>query len=163
MDLLPKIKTLKPKKLVGKSMKMSLVDNKTSDLWRSFMTNREKIKNAIGSDLYSMQVYDESFDFQKFDPAKSFTKWAAIEVSDYSNIPEGFNTYDLNGGLYAIFIHRGSPAMFHKTFQFIFGEWLPNSDYQLDNREHFEVLGSKYNNNSPDSEEEVWVPVKSNF
>jgi len=37
---------------------------------------------------------------------------------------------------------------------------LPNSDYELDNRPHFEILGKKYKNNSADSEEEIWIPVK---
>lgn len=38
--------------------------------------------------------------------------------------------------------------------------WLPASDYNLDNRPHFEVLGEKYKNNDPTSEEEIWIPIK---
>jgi AraC family transcriptional regulator len=30
----------------------------------------------------------------------------------------------------------------------------------LDNRPHFEILGEKYKQGSPDSEEEIWIPVK---
>jgi hypothetical protein len=30
----------------------------------------------------------------------------------------------------------------------------------LDDRPHFEVLGSKYRNNDPESEEETWIPTK---
>ncbi|MDP5096829.1 MAG: GyrI-like domain-containing protein [Flavobacterium sp.] len=37
---------------------------------------------------------------------------------------------------------------------------MPNSEYQLDNRPHFEILGAKYKNNAPDSEEEIWIPIK---
>ncbi|MEP1984886.1 MAG: GyrI-like domain-containing protein, partial [Maribacter dokdonensis] len=40
-------------------------------------------------------------------------------------------------------------------------EWIPNSEYQLDGRPHFEVLGAKYKNNDPNSEEEVWIPIKA--
>jgi AraC family transcriptional regulator len=35
---------------------------------------------------------------------------------------------------------------------------LPGSEYFLDNRPHFEVLGDKYKNNDPTSEEEIWKP-----
>jgi len=45
-------------------------------------------------------------------------------------------------------------------FQKIYTVWLPASDYVLDNRPHFEVLGDKYKNNDPSSEEEVWIPIK---
>jgi len=43
---------------------------------------------------------------------------------------------------------------------YIMSQWLPNSKYILDHRPHFELLGAKYKNNSPDSEEEVWIPIK---
>jgi AraC family transcriptional regulator len=48
-----------------------------------------------------------------------------------------------------------------KTFQYIFGTWLPNSEYVLDNRPHFEILGEKYKNDDPTSEEEIWIPIKA--
>ena len=49
---------------------------------------------------------------------------------------------------------------FSKTMQHIFTRWLPESNYRLDNRPHFEVLGERYKNNDPNSEEEVWIPIK---
>lgn len=45
--------------------------------------------------------------------------------------------------------------------EYIYGSWLPNStEYARDNRPHFEILGEKYKNNDPESEEEIWIPVK---
>jgi len=156
----PRIEQLAPKKLIGKSMRMSMLNNKTQELWQSFMVRRKEIENSIGSDLYSMQVYDQLLDVKNFDPAVEFTKWAAIEVNDFSFVPDGMETYELSGGQYAVFIHKGPASDFHQTFQYIFGVWLPQSKYELDHRPHFEVLGEKYKNNAPDSEEEVWIPVK---
>lgn len=46
------------------------------------------------------------------------------------------------------------------TFGYIFGTWLPNSGYIMDDRPHFEILGAKYKNNDPESEEEIWIPIK---
>jgi len=31
----------------------------------------------------------------------------------------------------------------------------------LDDRPHFEVLGDKYKNADPDSEEEIWIPIRT--
>lgn len=156
----PEIRTLPTKKLIGKNLEMSYINNRTGELWRSFMPQRKDISNKIGSGLYSMQIYDGVFDFQDFNPAKSFTKWAAVEVSDFTEIPETMETYTLQGGLYAVFLHKGSSLDFQKTFHEIFAVWLPNSLYQIDDREHFELLGEKYKNESPDSEEEVWIPIR---
>jgi AraC family transcriptional regulator len=67
--------------------------------------------------------------------------------------------FRLEGGLYAVFDFKGS-GNDKSIFQYIFGTWLPGSDYNLDNRPHFEVLGEKYKNNDPGSEEEIWIPIK---
>ncbi len=156
-----RIEILSEKKLLGKSIRMNLADNKTSELWQGFMQQKNQIKNALGSDLYSIQIYDYSVDFKDFNPLTKFEKWAAIEVSDFNTIPEGMKSFTLKSGLYAVFIHKGAANEFQKTFQFIFGQWLPTSKYNLDDRPHFELLGKKYKNNHPNSEEEVWIPIKA--
>ncbi len=69
-------------------------------------------------------------------------------------------TYILQGGLYAVFIHKGVAKTADVTFQYIFTDWLPGSYYLIDNRRHFEILGEKYKNGDPASEEEIWIPIK---
>ncbi len=156
----PSIKTLPEKKLVGKSVRTSLVNNETAELWRSFMPQRKAIKNAIGSDLYSVQVYDKSLHFKDFNPQTEFTKCAMIEVPDFEDVPQHMETRVLKGGLYAVFAYRGTPEDFPRMSQYVFGQWLPSSDYEVDQREHFELLGAKYNPTDGNSEEEVWIRIK---
>lgn len=155
----PRIEESPERKLVGKHLHMTMANNRTAELWQSFMPGRKQIKHTVGSDLFSLQVYDDpSLDFKNFSLETPFKKWALIEVSSFEEIPEGMEPFILEKGLYAVFIHRG--LNFLPTFQRIFYEWLPNSDYELDQRPHFELLGAKYKNNTEDSEEEVWVPVR---
>lgn len=156
----PRIEILTEKKLIGKQLKMSLANNRTFELWRSFMPDRKNIKNNVNLDLFNMQIYDESYSFSNFDMNAEFEKWAAIEVTDYDHIPDNMESHTLVGGLYAVFIHKGPASTGYITFGYIFGTWLPNSEYEIDNREHFEILGDKYKNDEPDSEEEVWIPIK---
>ena len=152
----PRIETLKEKKLVGKKLKMTLANNKTSELWRSFMPERSKIQNKVSTEMISMRVYDEPL---RPDPNQEFDKWAAIVVSDLSNVPDGMESFILDEGLYAVFDYKGLNTD-NRIFNYIFTEWLPKSNYLLDNRPHFEILGEKYKNNDPESEEEIWVPVQ---
>jgi AraC family transcriptional regulator len=152
---------IQEKKLVGKRLKMSLSDDKTVILWQSFMPQRKGILNTVSADLYAMQIYDTPQYFDRFDPTTLFEKWATVEVTDFDTVPEGMETVTLTSGLYAVFLHKGTVATAHLTFGYIFGTWLPNSIYALDDRPHFEILGDKYKNNDPNSEEEVWVPIKT--
>ena len=156
----PRIEILSEKKLIGKRIKMSLAENKTFELWRSFMPRRKEISNHLNTDLISMQVYDPSYDFKNFNLHATFEKWAAVEVSDFNSVPDEMETFILPSGLYAVFIHKGPASTGEKTFRYIFETWLPHSNYELDNRPHFEILGEKYKNEDPTSEEEIWVPIK---
>ena len=155
----PRIERLKEKKLIGKRMIMSFANNKTVELWKSFMPRRKEIQNNIGTELYSMQIYTPLF-FENFNSATAFEKWATIEVTDFHAVPDEMETFILAGGLYAVFLYQGNANAADKTFQYIFETWLPNSKYTLDSRPHFEILGEKYKNNDPRSEEEIWIPIK---
>ena len=154
-----RIETLSEKKLVGNRLKMTFANNRTVELWRNFMKRRREIKNNLTSEMISMQVYDKSLDFVNFNLQTIFEKWATVEVLDFDNIPDKMEAFLLEGGLYAVFIHKGSTTD-TSTFDYIFTNWLPKSNYILDNRPHFELLGEKYKNGDPDSEEEIWIPIK---
>lgn len=153
----PRIEHFSEKKFIGVSAAISLTDNKTMLLWRSFMPKRKEIRNPIGTELYSIQCYDVLY-FKNFNPSSIFEKWAAIEVTDFEIIPETMNSLIIPSGLYAVFLYKGSSSD-NGVFNYIFTDWLPNSEYILDNRPHFEVLGEKYKNDDQDSEEEIWIPI----
>ncbi|WP_225913408.1 GyrI-like domain-containing protein [Leptospira yasudae] len=155
----PRLETILAKLLIGKQMTMSLSRNTTGELWRSFMPRRNEIQNTIGTELYSMQIYDPSY-FDNFDPNRAFVKWAAIEVQDQNFIPSEMEAVTIPRGLYAVFTHKGPASEGPKVFQYIFETWLPNSDYKVDHRPHFEKLGEKYKNEDPNSEEEIWIPIR---
>ncbi len=154
----PRLFDLPEKKLIGTRLKMSLAQDRTIDLWRKFMPLRKQIKNKVDEKLISMQVYEENFGFDSFNEHTVFEKWACVEVHDFSSVPAEFETYFLKGGLYGVFHHRGAMDTAPQTWHYIFKVWLPASLYELDEREHFEVLDENYKNHDQDAEEEVWVP-----
>ena len=155
----PRIEKLHEKKLVGQRMIMSFTNNKTGLLWQRFMPLRKEITNSLNNYLYSIEIYPLLY-FDKFDPSKEFEKWAAIEVASFEFVHSGMEALTIQEGLYAVFVHRGPASEGPKTYHYIFETWVPNSEYKLDNRPHFALMGEKYKNEDPDSEEEIWIPVK---
>jgi len=156
----PRLQRLKARRLIGHSVSMSLQENRTQELWSCFMPHRRRITSVNAAILYSVQVYPAGY-FDAFNPATSFEKWAALEVSKGAVVPEGMKEIVVPEGEYAVFHYRGVPANAASFFTYIFTEWLPASAYKLDARPHFELLGEKYSNDSADSEEEIWIPVCS--
>jgi len=72
-----RIEILPEKKFIGKKIRMSFLNNKTHELWKSFMPYRKEITNNIGQELYSIEIYEPLY-FNNFDPGREFEKWAAI-------------------------------------------------------------------------------------
>ena len=155
----PRLVTLEEKRLVGNKVIMSLANNKTGELWRSFMPRRREIINNLNSDFVSMSIYGPGH-FAEFKPTNEFEKWAAVEVDGFADVPAEMNTFILPGGLYAVFDYIG-PSSDGSIFQYIFTTWLPGSGFELDARPHFEILGAKYKSNDPKSEEQIWIPVRT--
>jgi AraC family transcriptional regulator len=153
----PTIKSHPATTLIGKSQTMTFANDQSVAMWQSFMPRRYEINNRQGEELYSAQVYPKDFDFGLH---TSFTKWATVAVKENTSTPEGMETLLIPEGVYAVFLYKGIPAEAEPFFRYIFSEWLPASEYVLDNRPHFEILGEKYKHNDPTSEEEVWIPVK---
>jgi AraC family transcriptional regulator len=157
----PKIIDIKERKLVGIRIKTSLFENRTSDLWRGFKARVKEIRGRLNEEFYSVQIFEEYLKFEDFNSNTEFEKWAAVEISELDNLPEGMEFHILKGGKYAVFIHKGTPDMFYKTSQYIFGVWLPNSEFELDKREHFEIMKKGYSPFDENAEEEIWIPIKS--
>jgi len=153
----PRITVLAPKGLIGQRMKMSLANPRVGELWRSFRIGQGAIANALNRDWISLAVYPPGY-FLDFDPSREFERWAAVEVNPMAGVPPGMEPFDLPGGLYAVFQHKG-PHTDTSIFQFIFGTWIPQSPYALGDRPHFEVLGEEYSPMDPDSQEEIWIPI----
>lgn len=155
----PRIEFLKEKALIGQSLKMSFARNTTFELWRNFMPRKNEIRNRANNNYFSLEVFPENF-FERFDPTAEFEKWAAVEVEGHSVVPENMKSFVIPEGDYAVFIHKGPASEAQKTYNYIFTEWLPASPYKVDHRPHFSVMGENYNKDNPDSEEEVWIPVR---
>jgi len=138
---------------------MSLAEDTTAKLWQRFMPRRGEVSNRVADEYVSLQVHDgRAAEF--FTPESMFDKWALVEVSADDEIPDGMESYAMNGGLYAVFIHEGPASTAPETMRFIFSEWLQKPEYELDAREHFEVLPEGYDPQDPEAREEVWIPIR---
>ena len=158
----PELLEIEPRKIIGKCLTTTLSFDDTAALWKDFMSRHKEVKNRIDSGFYSMQVYPFGMNFERFDRETEFQRWAAVEVTSFDLVPEGMQTKTIAGGLYAVFTHVGPVKKFVETSHYIFDTWLPQSDYKLDDRAHFERLGAKYYGpEHPESEEEIWVPVSA--
>ncbi len=154
------LKILPETTLIGKKVLMSLVENMTANLWRSFMLNRHLISNVSCSELYSVEVYTGLAYFSEFNPSTRFEKWAAVKVDVIESIPDGMEALIMPKSTYAVFAYKGPASKISDFHQKNFSEWIDASDYELDDRPHFAIMDHRYKGEDPHSEEDIWIPVR---
>lgn len=88
-----------------------------------------------------------------------FSYMIAVEKNE-TETPEGFVEFEMPSANWAIFKSVGKmPNAIVDVWKRIFSEWLPATEYELDEKPQLEVypIGDV---NSPDYYCEVWVPIR---
>lgn len=150
-----RIAIIEPKKLIGFSITTSFQDDKTQIVWRKFMMKRNEIVNQTSNQLFSLQIYPENFTANQ-----TFRKYALLEVSDFNNIPNDFERFELESGKYLVFNYKGKAENGPEIFRYIFQNIIPENQFEVDNRPHFEIFGEDYNPQNDFAEEEIWIPIR---
>ncbi len=141
--------------LCGASASMTLQSFTPWTLWPRVMPRLSQIGNRTNQDLISLRYFDS---IPRFGPEANpaFTYWGGVEVAAPN---KGFEHLEIPAGTYAVFHYKGLSSD-STVWRYIYSQWLPNSEWALDDRPHFERLGSKYKNDDPTSEEDIYIPIR---
>ncbi len=146
--------------IVGMHTEMSLAENTTVQLWQAFGPRQKEIENREDKGCYSIQIYNDDFSTQAFLPTTQFKKWAGVAVVGEIKTPDGLEVLTIEAGKWAVFPYKGTPQNFGNLVYFVMTQWLPRSEYKLDNRPQFEYMDEHYAGPmNPEAQEEFWVPV----
>ncbi len=129
--------------------------NDLSKEWGRFMNEVNTIKNQVMPERY----YQVQFWSEKQDLGGMYF-FTGIEVSKAQNINPLFVVKSIPAGNYLRFIHKGLANKVGYTYKYIYNQFLPDTDFNLNKSFNFEYYGEKclgpYNENS---ESEIYIPV----
>jgi len=124
-------------------------------LWSAFKPYMNTIPNRVGTDAFG--IYEE---YEEQEDTTGFTYVCSVAVSDYSHIPEGMITRTIPSQLYARFDHRGPIAHLNDTLKYIWGSWLPKSNYEYVEKPDFELYSQGFNDKDPNNILQIFIPIK---
>ena len=154
LSMEPQIITRPAMKLVGIAQQYDSSDLSLPRLWSAFRPYRDKIKNRIGDESFGIyESYEEDGDEVKFSYVCS------APVANFDDIPEGMTARELPEQMYAKFIHKGPISNLDQTLKYIWGSWLPKSDYDYVEKPDFELYPPGYNVADPKSEMALHIPI----
>lgn len=155
LSMEPQIITRPATKLIGIANQYDSTDLSLPRLWSSFRPFRDTIKNR--SNDASFGIYES---YEENDNEVSFCYICCAAVENFDFVPENMTTRELPEQLYAKFIHKGSISELDKTLKYIWGSWLPKSNFEYEEKPDFELYPPNYDIKNPLSEMSLHIPIK---
>ena len=124
--------------------------------WQYLLTNISRIPNRIKPEKY-YQVQTWSLDEDK----ETISFFIAVEVENIKEIPIHFSAKKIPKQKYIMFLHKGLANKVGLTYQYIYEEWLPETEYRLPYFYNFEYYGDLHKGPcNEDSISEIYIPVE---
>jgi len=124
-------------------------------IWQPFLSYQEPIPNVIGTEGFG--IYEAS---QPEGGDVAFSYVCSIEVSSFDDVPESMESRIIPEQLYAKFTHKGPLANLHETLKYIWGSWLPKSNYDYLEKSDFELYPQDFDDSNPDNVIYLHIPIK---
>ncbi|WP_167278637.1 AraC family transcriptional regulator [Paenibacillus lupini] len=118
----------------------------------------------FGSNEYFMRIPNKARPAFAYGISHSFHEDGAFsfligeEVTAFAEVEEGFACFELPAGKYAAFRNSSMPELGQNTWKYIYGTWLPNSNYERGEGPDFEVTDVM--NSTPEKiSMTVYIPI----
>lgn len=86
---------------------------------------------------------------------------SAVQVRDFSDLPNEFTRLRVPAQRYAVFTHHGHVSDISKVFKAVFGDWLPGSGREVIDGPTLERYGQAFDPTTGKGGFEVWLPIKA--
>lgn len=141
--------------VMGLARQFTMENNTIPQLWDDFNARDKEIPHAIHDAAIGVCYHDADYA-----PGKPFTYMAGWAVTKVEAIPDGMSVREIPEGDYAVFEHLGALDTLGQTYDKIYREWLPASEYEVDHRDDLELYDERFEYGQPESVMEIWIPVK---
>jgi len=155
LEMEPKIVSRRETKVVGIARQYREEDLDIETLWSAFRPDVFQITNRVGEDAFG--IYEE---YRENDGGVGFSYVCSVEVADFDHVPKGMIARTIPAQRYAVFRHLGPLSSLPETLKYIWGSWLPKSDYSYLESPDFELYSPATEPGDPDKVLSLHIPVR---
>jgi AraC family transcriptional regulator len=161
LNLTPEIVTLPDMTIVGMQTLVSTKNNIISNLWMRFIPRVGEIKERAKTDAMLGISYDlQEISADQVTRESQFFYLAGVIVSDIKDLSEGMTYRKVMKHKYAKFTHRGTLEKLGDTYNYMYGQWLPKSAYDVDEiAPEIEWYDNRFMPDSANSAFDIYLPI----
>ncbi|MGX7148428.1 GyrI-like domain-containing protein [Enterococcus ureasiticus] len=157
--LSPEVVYISPIKITGKRFSSGNMEDGYTSAWHSF--KEEFLQDSSIKKRYGVFELSRLCEQATFNLDNSSSLFIGVECLDSPSLLESYQTKQIKGGKYAKFTHKGLVIDILLSYQYIWGVWLVESQYELDERNDFELYTDHFKGeNNNESEIYIYIPIK---
>jgi AraC family transcriptional regulator len=146
-----------PLKVIGMQIKTTLEENRIQDLWAEFITRMPELDDvAVPECSLGICTFTDNDDDED-----AFVYMAARVVKNNSLIPAEMSFRELPAQEVAVFTHEGSLDNLSDSYDYIYNEWLPKSEYEIADADEIEWYDRRFNFGKADSQMDIHIPIRA--
>jgi AraC family transcriptional regulator len=139
--------------LVGYAQRHACADKSgISGQWMRFAPHIGAVKNQKGADAYGAVT--------NHDDAGNFDYFAAVEVTDFEDLPAEYARLRVPAQRYAVFNFNDHISAISAAFSWIWGTWLPGSGHTPSDAPVLERYTPAFDPSTGMGGVELWIPIK---
>ena len=150
----PEIVIRSEMKVIGIASSYQDEDLNLETLWSAFRPSVSQITNRVGTDAFG--IYEE---YHEKEDNVGLRYICSVEVADFDNVPEGMTPRIIPEHLYVAFRHQGPLSFLPETLKYIWGSWLPKSNYEYVEKPDFELYAPGTQPEDTDKILFLYIPV----
>lgn len=158
----PVIRIIADIKVVGMRGKTKLDHNRIPELWRFFLPHINEIKSKKEPLItFGVCELEPELRITKFQNSTDYSELVGVKVNSFADIPSGMVKKTIPAGKYAVFIHKGNINKLSITYDYIWGTWVPYSDFEVSIRDNFQTYDERFLGPENDNSEiDIYIPIK---
>ncbi|MGB5745937.1 MAG: AraC family transcriptional regulator [Desulfobacterales bacterium] len=125
-------------------------------LWEKFWQAASK----AGKKVETAACYGACFHDIDMRNREVFDYYVGIKVNQLTEVPKGMKTVRLPENTYALFTHRGPISEIELTYDRIYGNWLPLTNYTPTMDLDIIVVDHRFSVQGTDSEVDILIPIQ---
>ncbi|HRY83489.1 MAG TPA: GyrI-like domain-containing protein [Candidatus Cloacimonadota bacterium] len=145
--------------LIGIQFENAMETQTMDNIWQIWSEQRSLLPHDAKGPEYGVFYYGDNFDPEA---ETGYYYMVGRQFDAKAPIPEGLVRHTIPGGFYAVFDYTGTLSDKERTYNYIYGEWIPANKAVPLMQDSFELYKQEYRPGADEIQIEIWIPLQTN-
>lgn len=147
-----------PVPLLGIQFENAMETQTMDNIWQIWSEQRSQLPPEAKGPEYGVFYYGDNFDPET---ETGYYYMVGKQYDSAASIPEGWVQHTIPGGIYAVFDYTGTLSDKERTYNYIYGEWIPANEAVPLMQDSFELYKQEYRPGADEIQIEIWIPLQT--